>query len=419
MAIAIFILSALLPLILIGTISYFSIHFIHAEKVDNAILYNLQQIKIGLEKTLDNIDYASKQLALDGKVGEKLEKLLDTSNEDVIEKYEINKEIKDYINLIYYTNQYLGLMLYYFPEDSSTMFENLQVDSDFNMEKLPLLTRYKGVSFYGPHRTAYKSSENTVFSIARRLENYEDECYIYIESNFTLTKMLLGTEKYGLNVSHILLNNNNEVVYSELGDEFVVGEVFTSEKVRGNLESSKGFYIFRESDVQGWHIIAAISKKDYNQAVYDCFRRIVLFGILSLVISSIFAFIVWEMVYRPLKILHGEIRLVSQNRFDSKTKRVNIREFDSIFEHFSYMRTKVAELLDEVEKKEKLKRKIEVEKLLHQINPHFLHNTLNTIQWIARMNGQDKIDRFVALLTRILHYNLGKEGSIVTVRQEI
>ncbi|AIQ64550.1 hypothetical protein PSTEL_17035 [Paenibacillus stellifer] len=32
------------------------------------------------------------------------------------------------------------------------------------------------------------------------------------------------------------------------------------------------------------------------------------------------------------------------------------------------------------------------------INPHFLHNTLNTVQWLVRLNGQKEIDRLVTLL---------------------
>jgi two-component system sensor histidine kinase YesM len=35
------------------------------------------------------------------------------------------------------------------------------------------------------------------------------------------------------------------------------------------------------------------------------------------------------------------------------------------------------------------------------------------------MNGQTEIDRLVALFTRVLHYNLGKEGRIVTLGEEL
>lgn len=50
----------------------------------------------------------------------------------------------------------------------------------------------------------------------------------------------------------------------------------------------------------------------------------------------------------------------------------------------------------------------EYEKLLYQINPHFLLNTLNSVQWMARMSKQNNIMEFVQRLKRLLSYNLGK-----------
>jgi two-component system sensor histidine kinase YesM len=76
-------------------------------------------------------------------------------------------------------------------------------------------------------------------------------------------------------------------------------------------------------------------------------------------------------------------------------------------------------LIETVTLNEKNKSRLEIEKLLIQINPHFLHNTLNTVQWLARMNGQKEIDRLVTLLAKVLHYNLGKQSIIVPVSEEI
>nr|WP_240548336.1 histidine kinase [Paenibacillus lignilyticus] len=83
------------------------------------------------------------------------------------------------------------------------------------------------------------------------------------------------------------------------------------------------------------------------------------------------------------------------------------------------MRTRIQDLIGDIELRETNKRQLEVEKLLYQINPHFIHNTLNTIQWLARMKGQTEIDQFVSVFTRILHYNLGKKGEIVPLRDEL
>ena len=69
--------------------------------------------------------------------------------------------------------------------------------------------------------------------------------------------------------------------------------------------------------------------------------------------------------------------------------------------------------------KEKDVQRTEYEKLLYQINPHFLLNTLNSVQWMARLRNQKDISDFVQKLKMLLSYNLGKEGSETTLRLEL
>jgi two-component system sensor histidine kinase YesM len=147
--------------------------------------------------------------------------------------------------------------------------------------------------------------------------------------------------------------------------------------------------------------------------------KFALLGLLSIMISLLLGLSIWKIVYGPLRTINKEIKLLAQNNFHSQMKLTGILEFDGLLEQFFNMKNKLADLFKELEEKERKKRVVEIEKLLHQINPHFLHNTLNTVQWLARMNGQDEIDRLVALFTRVLHYNLGKEGGVVSLGEEI
>ena len=83
------------------------------------------------------------------------------------------------------------------------------------------------------------------------------------------------------------------------------------------------------------------------------------------------------------------------------------------------MKEQIRNLIDDVVEKEKNIQRTEYEKLLYQINPHFLLNTLNSVQWMARMSKQNNIMEFVQRLKRLLSYNLGKEGMQTTLRTEI
>ena len=78
--------------------------------------------------------------------------------------------------------------------------------------------------------------------------------------------------------------------------------------------------------------------------------------------------------------------------------RTQIPEFDFLLGEFSNMQHQIGDLFKEVQQKEKIRADLEVEKLLYQINPHFLMNTLDTVHWLAVMNGQGEIDKLVQSL---------------------
>ncbi|MBW7459758.1 histidine kinase, partial [Paenibacillus sepulcri] len=141
-------------------------------------------------------------------------------------------------------------------------------------------------------------------------------------------------------------------------------------------------------------------------------------GVSSIGLSLLFAWAVWRTVYRPLRSLNREIMLISKSNFKSAVTFTDVKEFDFLLLRFQDMRIRIRELLHEVKEKEERKAALEVEKLMHQINPHFTHNTLDTIRWLARLQGHDEIDRLVSTLNKLLYYNLGK-GKTATIADEI
>jgi two-component system sensor histidine kinase YesM len=152
--------------------------------------------------------------------------------------------------------------------------------------------------------------------------------------------------------------------------------------------------------------------------LFSGIKQYSLLSLLSIAAGLLLAWLMWRMVYVPLTQLSKEIRQLGNSRFHSEIKKTNIPEYDELLHQFWRTRKQVWELLLEVEQKEKRRADLEVEKLMYQINPHFLYNTLDTVSWIARLNGQDEIDKLVTSLNKLLHYNLGKQGQETTdVRQ--
>lgn len=61
-------LGCLLPLVLVGFLTYSSIYAIFSNKIQSGISASLGQEAVNLENAINNLDFASKQFALDGQI---------------------------------------------------------------------------------------------------------------------------------------------------------------------------------------------------------------------------------------------------------------------------------------------------------------------------------------------------------------
>lgn len=93
-------------------------------------------------------------------------------------------------------------------------------------------------------------------------------------------------------------------------------------------------------------------------------------------------------------------------------------EFGIIARHFNHMVTKIDQS-GKMEKEALLREKnAELKALEAQINPHFLYNTLDAINWIAIENEQFLISKMLKNLANILRYSIHKSNGVVSVRSE-
>ncbi|PWV98618.1 two-component system sensor histidine kinase YesM [Paenibacillus cellulosilyticus] len=411
-------IGSLLPLALLSLMTYNLIYNVMTNKVQTGIEATLKQEAASLENTINNLDFASKQFALDGGVVDEVAAFL--QEPEVYKKLQIMTRINEKINLVNFTNPYLGVTAYIMPKaEDPVLFSNLNLYSDVSFDKLPPFTTYNGGNYYGPHRTMYSASDNTVFSVVRKVRMDDDsEVYVYLETNYNQFRKILNNESYGIKVSHLLINGDGESTYIDLDDKPELGLNAKWKSGEPLADAYKGYRDFRYTSPQGWQLVTLVKKSAFNSEINAWFVQLGLLAFATLGFAVLLALLIWRWIYRPLNKVNQQIVRMSDNR-TTPVSFTNVEEFDLLLTSFKEMKTRINDLIGEVEHKEKEKSRIEIEKLLSQINPHFLHNTLNTVQWLARMNGQKEIDRLVTLLVKVLQYNLGKQSLIVTMREEI
>lgn len=408
-----------IPLVLIGGISYYSIHSVLQTKIEKGVESNLKEMANSLDSVFDNLGFVSKQMALDEDLMDRLSLYFDPETPNY-QKIEIRNDIEQRISIISYANPEVGSIFYYHPLKREVLFQNLLVKTQWNPLQFEVLYKDRKLTYYTPHKSMYRYSDHPVISISQKTEGYEGsgEIYVYIETNYRTLRNLFSDESYNLHVGHLILNGSGQVVYSTVPDMFSAGVVLDASR-RQTVDEPTDSHLFIQQGTGDWYVVAVVDAKELSGERDSWTRRFLLVSALSLVVAVYLAWRHWQMVSSKLLQLKNEIQLLGNYQFARPLAIIHVKEFDDLLHKFYTMRQRIQELLIEVEEKEKRKLRLEVEKLKHQINPHFIHNTLNTIQWIARMNKQDEIIRLVSIFTRILHYNLGKEGEIVTVEEEL
>lgn len=85
---------------------------------------------------------------------------------------------------------------------------------------------------------------------------------------------------------------------------------------------------------------------------------------------------------------------------------------------FNDMVERIRELLDEVRQKERLKREAEQSVLATQIEPHFLYNSIDSIQYVAHMRKESEIEQVANALSELLRSVLSDRNEFITLWEE-
>jgi len=80
---------------------------------------------------------------------------------------------------------------------------------------------------------------------------------------------------------------------------------------------------------------------------------------------------------------------------------------------------KIEKLLKQIVEMEMVNKDIEFQALQAQINPHFLYNVLDTINWMARKKGEENICRMVTAISNLMRASISNKRSMVRVKEEL
>lgn len=126
-------------------------------------------------------------------------------------------------------------------------------------------------------------------------------------------------------------------------------------------------------------------------------------------------------VSRPIEILAEANKLVqSGQRGYEITQNPPNAEFAKLYAHFNSMSAELQSQFERSYQEQQAAQRAQIKALQSQINPHFLNNTLEIINWEARMAENDRVSAMIEALSTMLSASLDRDGrSQISLREEL
>ena len=123
-------------------------------------------------------------------------------------------------------------------------------------------------------------------------------------------------------------------------------------------------------------------------------------------------------ITHPVSLLLDKLNRVGQGDFSADTAIEWDNELGEIGRGINRLSENISALMEKRLQDEKARQELEYRVLQSQINPHFMYNTLNTMKWMAAIQGAEGIADMCTALSRLLR-NVSKETApLITVKEE-
>ena len=135
---------------------------------------------------------------------------------------------------------------------------------------------------------------------------------------------------------------------------------------------------------------------------------------ISLVFSKYYSGKIFALKKRVNDITEGNLS-VKNNKPNASTKD----EMDELYNNFEFMVSEVKRLMKEQYKLGKDVTRAEMRALQAQINPHFLYNTLDLINWGALDYGAESVAKIARDLGQFYRLSLNHGSAVISIAEEL
>lgn len=187
-----------------------------------------------------------------------------------------------------------------------------------------------------------------------------------------------------------------------------------SRSIRGSNYQIMAF----ESEYTHWKTVGVFSMADILSEVNLVRTSALIISGITLFFAALVSVFFTSSIALPLIRLRELMKRAEAGDFSVRYEGRAHDEVGQLGDSFNNMIGEIRNLVGMVYHEQQSKREAEVRILHEQIKPHFLYNTLDTIQWMAQEHGAENVVKMVTALTRLFRIGLSRGRDLIRVSEE-
>jgi two-component system sensor histidine kinase YesM len=234
----------------------------------------------------------------------------------------------------------------------------------------------------------------------------------------------LTTQFFESIVSKVSLSPNSHI-YITQDDGYILypqskSSVYFNEADLQREMGTEGFiHIEKFSEYSGLRFNALISLHDLRKDVNAMIRFTWIVCSIVLLIAYVAAIYFSGRLVGPIRHLQSKMKLVQSGRFQERAQITSRDELGDLADGFNRMVVHIEHLIKNEYEAKMREKEAEFSALQHQINPHFMYNTLELINMLAYEEKHQEASQVVTNLGRLLRYTVEQQKRPVLLKEEI
>lgn len=286
-----------------------------------------------------------------------------------------------------------------------------------------------GAVFGRPHPETLFDSEPSVITAAVR--NQSDvtggEILIAVDFLFSDISGFIGRAGVGTGGYCFITDKNGDIIYHPQRELLVDGKKyedtsFVRDTPDGYKTVGNTVRILDTVGAHGWRVVGISYTDEIKSAVISSLLIVIPVSVLICIITAAIYLLVYNrLVTKPVRRLIAAMSEFEKNAetYEYTPTAPDIRELKAVSESFGHTVSMIKELISEIRESEKERRKSEFRALQAQIDPHFLYNTLDSIQWMCEAGNTKDAAKMVAALAKLFRISLSRGREMITVGEEV